>query len=261
MRKKDITYVSLDSKTIIADQEFQTMTAEERGVYWTLILYLYANGGSFIFDSQILSRICNCDNFDKVWEKIEHNFRKKGAKLFHKMVSKELSRTAKLLQVRKKAGIKGANARWQTQSQPNAKRSEATRSDGKGREVRTNRTVPQKSKDLLFSKKIIKGLDDFSVGNSSVKSGRVDSSNIEARKLALHDILLHNLKALGSRNGVTFRNFTNWLGREIQAGRFDNTIWNKVATLAEECLSPSVKNPPALFMKKVKSELGYLKDE
>ena len=133
MTKKDITYVSLDSKSVIADQAFQAMTAEARGVYWTLILYLYANGGSVIFDSQSFSRICNCDKFDEVWEKIKHNFKKRGAKVFNKMVSKELTRTLKLTQARSEAGLKGANARWQSQSQTNAKRSEATRHEVKGR--------------------------------------------------------------------------------------------------------------------------------
>lgn len=272
MKKKDLHYISLDAKKFLTNGFFIALSPEERGVYVTLIFSLYANGGSLAMDVILLSKICNCKSvkhFNKIWEKIKHKFKKRGAKISHKKVTQELNRVKKLTQDRSEAGVKGNKVRWQNGRKAIAKSeicdckgSEATRNEGKGREEISNRTASKKSKDLLFSKKVVKGLDELSVGNSSVKSDRVDSSKIETRKLALYDILLHNLKALGSRNEVTFRNFVNWLGAQIQAGVFDNnTIWHKVATLAEECVSPTVKKPPALFMKKVKSELGYLKDE
>ena len=69
MTKKDINYVSLDSKSFVSDAAFQAMNAETRGVYCTLIFYLYANGGSIAFDPLALGRLCNCDDFEKVWEK------------------------------------------------------------------------------------------------------------------------------------------------------------------------------------------------
>ena len=48
MRKKDLNYVSLDSKTFLTDESFQVMSMEERGLYCTLIFNLYANGGSAV---------------------------------------------------------------------------------------------------------------------------------------------------------------------------------------------------------------------
>jgi len=273
LRKKDLNFVSLDSKKFLTDEFFVALSPEERGVYTTLIFSLYANGGNIEMNTKTLSRLCNCKSvkhFNKIWNKIKHKFKKKRSKICHKKVTRELNRVKKLTQVRSEAGVKGNKIRWESYRKAIAKSeicdrkgSEGKRHEGKGREVISNRAVSPKSKDLLFNKKTLKGLDDFSVeNNSSIKSGRVASSDIESRKLALYDILLHNLKALGSRNGVTFRNFVNWLGAQIQAGKFDNnTIWHEAAKLAEECVAPSVKNPPALFMKKVKSKLGYLKNE
>ena len=270
VRKKDITYVSLDSKSVLAGETFQAMTATERGVYWTLILYLYANGGSVIFDSPLLSRICNCENFDEVWEKIKHSFRKKGAKIFHKMVSKELTRTVKLLQTRRQAGLKGANARWQTDNKAitnqsgcdsEAKLSNANRSEDKRRENIPSRDL-NKSSQLNQAEKSSEKHDSASLKFSSDSfSTRPGRREIQRRKLILHDLLCRELKAFGASNRSTFRNFVNWLGDRVAAGKFDSEkIWHRVAALAEDSLKGAVRNPRAVFIAKVKSELGYLKD-
>ena len=42
----DIKYVQLAAADFLADIDFQMMTAEERGVYCSIIFYLYANGGN-----------------------------------------------------------------------------------------------------------------------------------------------------------------------------------------------------------------------
>jgi uncharacterized protein YdaU (DUF1376 family) len=137
MKRKKIQYVSLESGAFISDLIFQTMTAAERGVYCTLIFYLYVNNGRLPFDIESLKHLCNCENFEKVWEFVKQKFIIKNGRIFHKRVAKELDRAKKLSQVQSERAIKAATMRWQNDASSNApgiaKGSEANRSDGKGR--------------------------------------------------------------------------------------------------------------------------------
>jgi hypothetical protein len=65
-----IEFVQLEGQAFFTDLDFVTMSAGERGVYCTLLLHLYCNAGRCEFDPQALARLCNCDDFEKVWEKI-----------------------------------------------------------------------------------------------------------------------------------------------------------------------------------------------
>ena len=69
-----IGFVQLESQAFFTDPDFITMSAAERGVYCTLLLHLYCNSGRCEFDPQALARLCNCDDFEKVWEKIAKQF-------------------------------------------------------------------------------------------------------------------------------------------------------------------------------------------
>ena len=71
-----IRYVQLESQAFLTDLDFITMSAGERGVYCTLLLHLYCNAGRCEFDPQALARLCNCDDFEKVWEKVAKKFQK-----------------------------------------------------------------------------------------------------------------------------------------------------------------------------------------
>ena len=94
--KDRISFVQLEANAFLSDVDFQTMTAQQRGVYCTIIFYLYANGGKFPFDPEGLKMICNCAEFEKVWEKIAHKFSKGKKFLRHKRVTKELRKAAGL---------------------------------------------------------------------------------------------------------------------------------------------------------------------
>ena len=274
MRKKDLHYVSLDAKKFLTDEDFLLMSDEERGVYCSIIFYLYANGGSISAETKSLSRLCNCKSvkhFEKIWEKIQNKFLQKRAKIFHKKVSRELSRKAKLTQLRSEAGIKGNKIRWQSDNKAVANQSpehrerkgkEANRNEKKEREIIPNREHKQilqtnsKNKDGLNSK------TDSPEILSDSSSTRPDWGELQRRKLILHELLCRELKAVSAADMSTFRNFVNWLGDRVTAGKFDyEKIWHKVAAMADDSLKGRVRNPAAVFMSKVKSELGYLKDE
>jgi uncharacterized protein YdaU (DUF1376 family) len=112
--------VQLEPDAFLSDVEFQTMSAEERGCYFTIILYLYRNNGKLdkSFDPAVLGNLCNCTNFETVWEKISKKFVNKKNVLSHKRVTKEIKRVRKRMQVASTSGLKGAQKRWGTHSNP-----------------------------------------------------------------------------------------------------------------------------------------------
>jgi uncharacterized protein YdaU (DUF1376 family) len=133
MKKTKIKYVSLESGAFISDLVFQVMNAEERGVYCSLLFYLYENNGRLPFDIETLKHLCNCENFEKVWEFIKQKFIVKKDIITHKRVSRELDRARRLSQTQSEKGIKGAMRRWKSDDTGigtgMAKRNEGKRSE------------------------------------------------------------------------------------------------------------------------------------
>jgi uncharacterized protein YdaU (DUF1376 family) len=95
------------------DIDFQTMTAEERGVFCTIIFYMYQNKGYCNLDNTSMATLCGCsNNFDRVWEKIKNKFIHNSGGLTHKRVISEYSKSLQRMQTSVKAGVKGAKRRW-----------------------------------------------------------------------------------------------------------------------------------------------------
>ena len=55
-KDKSPKYVSLEPNAFLSDKDFQLMNAEERGVYCTIIFYLYSNGGKIEKDEKVQTR-------------------------------------------------------------------------------------------------------------------------------------------------------------------------------------------------------------
>ena len=106
-----IKFVQLEGQAFFTDLDFITMSAAERGVYCTLLLHLYCNAGRCEFDPQALARLCNCDDFEKVWEKIAKKFQTRNGVIRHKRVTKELTRAKKFAQRQRTAGLASAKKR------------------------------------------------------------------------------------------------------------------------------------------------------
>jgi len=109
-----IKYVQLEPEAFLIDLDFNAMMLEERGAYFTLILYLYSNNGKCDLDISVLSELCNKNPkaFEKIWQNISKKFQTRGGVIKHKRVTEELKRAKKFRQARSKAGLKGANRRW-----------------------------------------------------------------------------------------------------------------------------------------------------
>ena len=114
-----IRYVQLESQAFLTDVDFVTMTPTERGAYCTLLLYLYCNEGRCELDPSALGRLCNCKNFEHIWENIGKKFQTRDGVIRHKRVGKELRRARRLLQSQRRSGLKGARKRWARHNDPN----------------------------------------------------------------------------------------------------------------------------------------------
>jgi len=97
MKHKKIKYVSLESGAFLSDMVFQVMNAEERGVYCSLIFYLYENNGRLPLNFETLKHLCNCENFEKVWEFIRAKFIVRNNTITHKRVIAELEKAKQFL--------------------------------------------------------------------------------------------------------------------------------------------------------------------
>ena len=113
-----IKYVQMESEAFLTDLDFMAMTLEQRGAYFTLILYLYCNNGKCELDIQALSQLCNksTKTFEKIWRSISKKFQTRNGVIRHRRVTKELKRARKFRQAKIKAGLKGADKRWHSQS-------------------------------------------------------------------------------------------------------------------------------------------------
>lgn len=108
----NIKYVQLEPGAFIGDIDFQIMTARQRGVYLSLVLYLYSNGGKLPNDVQVLSRLCSStlEDFEQDWEMVEKKFVINGD-ISHKRVDAEIKRAKDFVSKKRLAGIKSGQAR------------------------------------------------------------------------------------------------------------------------------------------------------
>ena len=115
-----IKYVQLESGGFLADPDFQLMNSSERGIYCSIIFYMYLNDGKILNDPERIKKLCNADeSFEKNWETVEKNFIQKNGYLTHKRVRKELTKAQKYFQTQRNAGLRGAEKRWAGHSKPN----------------------------------------------------------------------------------------------------------------------------------------------
>ena len=126
-----IKFVQLESDAFLTDIDFIQMSPSERGVYCSLIFYLYSSGGKCKFDMQALGRLCNCqtcEEFEKIWDRLSKKFQisrpgscqARSSVIRHKRVTKELRKAKNFQQAKSRAGLSGARKRWHSHSSENS---------------------------------------------------------------------------------------------------------------------------------------------
>ena len=227
---KKIKYVQLEADAFLTDIDFVMMDAQQRGVYVTILLFLYSNAGKCELDSQTLKRICNCENFEKIWESIKKKFQIKNNIIRHKRVTYELKRAKRLSQAQRAKGLKGAKKRWQGH---NAADETTMANEGKGKEIEIEENNYSNTKERSFSA----------------------SSSLRIQALHFNTALQSIIRPMSVSDRTCFKNVTYWLVEQCARGKFTIQIFNRVLDYAKE--SKKAKNPAAAFMAALKNELDY----
>ena len=251
-----IKFVQLESDAFLTDIDFIQMSPSERGVYCSLILYLYSSGGKCEFDMQALARLCNCqssEEFEKIWERISKKFQVRKNVVKHKRVTKELNKAKNFRQAKSRAGLSGARKRWHSQIGVNG---ETVPNRRKGN------VIGKERQDNLSNSNTISRLRALS-SSSSVRSplsrGQGQPLSVDSQIQALHfnDALCRIIHPRTRSDRTCFHNVTNWLVEGFTSGKFDSDIFNRALDYAKEARSG--QRPAAVFMALMKKELGYRK--
>ena len=230
-----IKYFQLESDAFLTNIDFVQFTPAERGVYCSLILLLTSNDGKCTFETQALSRICNCESveeFEKIWERISKKFQLRKGMIRHKHVTQELGRAKKLLQAKRRGGLSTAKKRWHSGG--------TTNSTATAKETKGNVNV-RVSKDLTNTA-------DRSISSSD------SLHTTQLRELHFNDALS---RIIPPADRTCFRNVTNWLAEGCASGWFNAEIFGRVLDYAKQARQG--KKLAAVFMAIPKEELGYEK--
>ncbi|MGB8225583.1 MAG: DUF1376 domain-containing protein [Sedimentisphaerales bacterium] len=241
MKHKKIKYVSLEAGAFLSDMVFQVMNAEERGVYCSLIFYLYENNGGLPLNPEYLKHLCNCENFEKVWEFIKRKFIIKRERIYHKRVTAELEKARLFLQGQSEKGVKGMKSRWHSDNTAITKRSEPNRSEDKGSNNSNTNSA-------------------FQSPISSIRRDTITTAELETLRFRIYDILCGIFRGRTVSDSTAIRNLTKWVKENIAAGKFEPEIFKTIVNMAVESKNGKSRKPLAVFFAQVKRELGY-KDE
>jgi uncharacterized protein YdaU (DUF1376 family) len=226
MSKKQPKYVSLEPDAFLSDLDFQAMTADQRGVYCTLIFYLYCNNGRLRNDIVMLAKLCNVnDDFD--FQTVLRKFQVRRGFIRHKRVTKELARA----QVRVDKAVKAAQVRWDRESTSNAQ--------------------------ALDEQYQVKGRD------VTKREGKLNTSNTNSKErahslsspLRFVDELEKCIKISTKSDRTAMGNFYRWLNTEITEGRRTDGVYSVILVIARE--SRTARKPIAAFFSRLDRELGY----
>jgi len=269
---KKVKAIYLWPEDVLSDIDFQLMDAQQRGVFWTIILLLYSNNGRIEYNPGNLAELCGCDDFENVWKKIAKKFQTRNGVIRHKRVTKELKKTKKLMQDRIKAGLKGAQKKWQSHSTANGAANGTAAANENGKE--RSGTVKQEKEKLRIREN--NNLSTAAAHNGSAErlGSRVVSSlqscrsshpprpdlsgrSLASRTLKFNDALRMIITPRSQSDLTSFRNISNWLAGAIAADRFNEEIFERVLDYAKQAADGPARNPAAVFTAILKKELGY----
>lgn len=87
---------------------------------------------------------------------------------------------------------------------------------------------------------------------------KIDKSlSVDAQALLFHDKLTQIIRPRNQSDRTGFRRVENWLFRGIEDGKYRPEIFETVLGYAIEAAGPDSRNPAAVFMKILKTELEY----
>lgn len=209
MAKEKAKYVQLEPDAFLSDIDYQAMSAEQRGVYCTLIFYLYRNNGKLKYDEKLLSRLCNVNgNFD--FQTVLCKFQVRRGFIYHKRVTAELHKS----QARINAAVKAAKTRWEKQCEDDANASDE-QCQVKGSKVKGSNNSSSNNKGKInFSVKAGK-FTNITPDDIQRWSEAYPAVNIELSIKQAAQWLVSNPTKLKKNNR---RFLTNWFARTQEKG-------------------------------------------
>jgi uncharacterized protein YdaU (DUF1376 family) len=264
MSNTEIKFVQLEPGAFLRDSDFIQMTPAQRGVYVSLILALYCNGGLLKINKNT-GRICGCSysNFIKIFAKISFKFSEKNGKIFHKKVSKVLAKQKKLVQIARKSGLRGGRPKKGTLYNENEKRNEIENVNINSSNSKSNVTKVSMQKepvsDILPAENSI-STNSLSRSSSSLRDNSQDQEFQSRKSIITHALMfddrLNKILFAKTRSDRTcFLRIKDFLIAGCKSGKFDVQIFERAIQYAEEAKSGD--NPNALFMSLMRSQLGF----
>jgi uncharacterized protein YdaU (DUF1376 family) len=248
-----IRYVQLESEAFLLDSDFIRMTAQERGIYCTLLFHLYCNNGRSELGPPTLARLCNCSDtdFEKVWQAIGKKFQTRDSVIKHKRVTKELTRAKKFMQHQRKAGLASARKRLTPVATP--------LQPTKDNKIESQRNEIEKERKELSNSNTnsINQTLSFSTSPRTTPSQTATriASDSQIQSLHFNGALCQIIRPRSQSDRTCFRNVTNWLTAGVATGRFTQEIFAQVLDYAKE--AQKGRNPAAVFITLLQKELGY----
>ncbi|OHB59625.1 MAG: hypothetical protein A2167_08690 [Planctomycetes bacterium RBG_13_46_10] len=87
---------------------------------------------------------------------------------------------------------------------------------------------------------------------------RIDKTlSVNSQSLLFHDKLCQIIKPKNQSDRTCFRRITNWVLRGITEKCFTPDYFERILELAVEAAGPDSRNPAAVFMKLLKTEMSY----
>lgn len=229
--KAKINRVDLEAHRFLSDEDFVIMTAEERGVYSTILFSLYCNSGRIKYDEDRLRKLCNCKTeFD--FQTVLFKFQVRRGWIYNKVVTQKL----KEAQTRVDSAVKAANTRWHSQSEGNAVASPAQCQARLSEIISNNTTIDRKE--------------------NRPKNSQKDIASVRSKALSVFDEILKILFPANKPDRMRIKSITDWVAAECIERKKDAATWITLVRLAKKAAKDG-KNPMALFVSLCKSELGY----
>ncbi len=231
-----IFFVYLEPAAFFTDDRWTLMNSAERGLYWTICLHLYTNGGKWKITTKELKSLANWPGDDSGFETSLKNVSKsfkiyrkssgnKSISFQHTRVSKELEKA----QAARNQRVNAANSRWKNNNSEDAA---ALR--------------PQCDRNANGKR----------MENEEKQNGKESNSNgLSTEYLARHDDLAKLLNPKTKSDTTTLRKIIRYI---FQTNKDSGPVWQRVELIAKQ--SAKAVNPMAYFCHSIKREYGDFKN-
>lgn len=249
---KDVKHVDFMPSDFIQEIALHPeWTAQDIGCYFTICLYLYAQGGRIEFDFDRLAMICrlNRTEFESSWQKIKHKFNRKSTEILQKRVQKELRSALQRMQVAYIAGVKGAEKRWGGYSDPNSPPNGVAIAKTKRNE-----------NENYTNNNTKKGLNTCtSIGQNTKAAQKQISQKFPSHSATLRfaENLEKILPPITKSDRTAYVNMIRWLDNEIKNNHYDENVFEEIVGYAKQAKTGKSRNPIAVFFDMLKREIGY----